>query len=108
MTTWKGRTDFPTDDGEFTNAFAIALLELEAEHAGRFILDTSITDIVVLIGLLQLALRHPDARRLETAKRARTTVQNLIAVLGRDYPIIAKGLNRGWEEFMFISEEEGK
>jgi hypothetical protein len=57
-----------------------ALMRLQEKH-GTFDLSLPFTDVVILIGQLQLALRHPGNARLGVAGRTRTIVEGVIAAL---------------------------
>ena len=82
---------------ELLNRFEKEIRELESSGAGVPLTLTP-TQAMMLLSLLQLALRHPGCREGHCAAFGRELAENLEARLGNGRPAIAEVARRGWLE----------
>jgi hypothetical protein len=77
----------------YVEQMVLALAELERQH-GFLMLELGWADVVILVGSIQLALRHPDNLGY-TADRARKIKDDIIAIMEMDVPALGPLMRMG-------------
>lgn len=78
-----------------------ALVAAKIDWQRPVIIEIDLTHMIGIIGLLQLALRHPEARKRPTAKMVERFVLNLIEQIdpehGETWKLLQRGFNPNWD-----------
>ncbi|HTU18534.1 MAG TPA: hypothetical protein VMG10_10780 [Gemmataceae bacterium] len=82
----------------------VASLE-RAEAAGPLLVELSPTQAVSIIGIIQLACRHPGTRGSASRETAEAFARLMQASLERRSPDLGRLVERGWHEVFDVPTE---
>lgn len=98
------RNMIPANPDELNDLVFAATAETMANPDQQFVLNVDVTTLSMVIGLMQLALRHPNFKnpeQAETSRRSRAVVDAFIDSVPEHMPktreLLLKGYDQGFD-----------